>query len=102
MMKLRRSVRYANRGMWFAVFACISMGLFAQSPSFMGTQLWVSAILYIATYGLAGVGFYWSFKAFRQRKNIWNALGIAINALIIISLFAFSFLIYKALFGINP
>ncbi|MEZ4919116.1 MAG: hypothetical protein R2792_08420 [Saprospiraceae bacterium] len=89
-------MRFTNRSLWFAVLACMAMGFFAKSPSFIGNQRWIAGIFYVSTYLLSGIGFYWAYKGFREIRNLWSFLGLFINGFIFVSFLAFSVLIYRA------
>ena len=88
-------MQYTNRSLWFAVLACLSMGFFAKSPSFVGTRIWITGIFFFSTYILSAIGFWWGLKGTREKRTYWTILGPAINAFLFITFSALSFLLFR-------
>ncbi|MBK8555309.1 MAG: hypothetical protein IPL65_05825 [Lewinellaceae bacterium] len=90
-------MEYSNRSLWFAVLACLAMGLYAKSPGFMGEQLWVAGLFFGATLILCGIGFYFGLKGAKQQRTLWAWLGPFINGFIFVAFLAFNILLFRSL-----
>ena len=90
-----------NRSLWFAVMACVAMGLFARSPQFAGGNNVVTITLFIATLGLSAAGFWQGLRGARRQRTLWSWLAPGINAFIFIAFIAFFVLILRALIRMN-
>jgi len=90
-------MRDTNRSLWFAVLACMAMGFFAKSPSFVGSKTWITGVFFFATYILSGIGLWYGISGARKQKTWRSWLAPAINGFLILSFLAFSYLIYRAL-----
>lgn len=91
----------ANRSLWFAVLACLAMGLFAQSPNFIGKQLWVAGVFFGATLLLSSTGLWYGLKGVREQKTLWSWLGPFINGFLMLAFLAFNFLLFKSLWKLH-
>lgn len=88
-----------NRSLWFAVFACIAMGLFARAPQFDGFSNVITLLFFGATLALSGAGFWLGLRGARQQHTLWSWLAPGINAFIFVAFVAFFVLIVRALGG---
>lgn len=90
-------MRNTNRSLWFAVLACMAMGFFAKSPSFVGDKTWITGVFFVATYLLSAIGFWYGIRGARELKTWRSWLAPFINGFLFISFLAFSYLIYRVL-----
>lgn len=94
-------MRDTNRSLWFAVLACVAMGLFARSPRFAGGNDVVTIALFIATLALSATGFWIGLRGARRQRTLWSWLAPGINAFVFIAFIAFFVLILRALMRMN-
>lgn len=90
-------MKYTNRSLWFAVLACLAMGLFARSPQFSGGQSWITLVFFFATLALSATGFVWGWRGAREQRTLWSWLAPGINAFVFLAFLAFFALILRAL-----
>lgn len=90
-----------NRSLLIAILACLSMGLFAKSPQFIGSQSWITGVFAFATLGLSAWGFWVGWRAAKQRNTAWAWLAPAFNALIFVFFTVFLILLFKTLERLN-
>lgn len=90
-------MQFSNRSLWFAVLACLSMGLYAKSPGFMGRQVWIAGFFFGSTLILSGIGFWYGIKGVKAQRTLWSVLGPFINAFIVIAFIAFNVLLFQAI-----
>ncbi|MCC6459658.1 MAG: hypothetical protein IT260_04240 [Saprospiraceae bacterium] len=90
-----------NRSLWFAVLACVAMGLFARTPQFAGGKNWIVIVFFSATLLLSGLGFWLGWRGARQQRTTWSWLAPAVNAMIFLSFLAFFGLLLRALYRLQ-
>ncbi|TNE63253.1 MAG: hypothetical protein EP344_04465 [Bacteroidetes bacterium] len=90
-------MKYTNRSLWFAVLACLAMGLFARAPQFRPGAWWITATLLFSTLALSATGFWLGLRGARRQKTLWAWLAVGINAFIFISFLAFVLLLVRAI-----
>ena len=73
-------MKYTNRSLWFAVLACLAMGLFARTPQFSPGTGWITVTLFFSTLVLSAIGIYLGLRGARQQRTLWAWLALGINA----------------------
>ncbi len=88
---------YTNRSLLLSLLACLSMGLFAQSPQFSGTTSWITTVFLVATFALSASGVWLGWRGARQQRRLGAWLAPGINALLFVSFLAFLLLYWWGL-----
>ena len=78
------NMKYTNRSLWFAVLACLAMGLFARAPQFAPGHSWIGFLLMFATLALSWAGFWLGLRGARQQRTLWSWLAVGFNAFVFI------------------
>jgi hypothetical protein len=93
------NMRDTNRSLWFAVLACLAMGLFARSPRYAGGTTYAPAVFLVATIGLSLAGLWWGIRGARRQQTGWAWLAPGINAFILLIFIGFVWLLFRAIQG---
>lgn len=78
-----------NRSLLLSLLACLSMGLFAQSPQFSGPQSWITWAFMAATFAVSILGMQLGWQGARMQRRIGAWLAPGINAFIFVVFLAY-------------
>ncbi len=88
---------YTTRSLLLSLLACLSMGLFAQSPQFSGPKSWITVVFAIATFALSGGGVWLGWLGVREQRTWRSWLAPGINAFLFVIFLAFLVLLWWGL-----
>lgn len=80
---------YTNRSLWIALLACVVMAFFARNPQFSGLAGIITLVFFSSTIVFSVYGIALGIRGYRMQGDFFSLLAPIINALILLSFFAF-------------